>query len=508
VKVMSRYVLALDFGHGGGKALFLDLDSANRFLSYKEWTYYSPEGDSYRKEFVPDEFFDTFCHMVRGLVKKHKIKPEDVVGISTASMRHSNVFLDKNGKEVYAGPNTDIRGLFYQDVVEQEVKLDLYKATGQGPPLMYMPTRLLWFKNEKPEVFKTIHYGLNIGDWLTYRLSGVIATEPSLASATMLFDVEKKRWLSDVLDTLGLNSVNLPEVHHAGEHIGGLTSYVAKKMNLKEGTPVVIGGGDTHLGLLACSAVNDSDIGVVAGTSTPIMMVLSKPVVDAERRIWTGCHILPNKWVLEGNGQMGGLSYQWLKDNFENLLGKTELETYAYMEKIASKVPPGSDDMIASLGAEIFNINELNIVRPGIFTFQQPGHPMNTNPVTFGHFIRATLENISYAIRGNIEQMESIAHKKNDELKVTGGMSRSSLWLEILSGVTGKKVITAKVEDGTLMGCAMCAAVGSGIYHDFEDATKEMVEFKKVVTPEEESVEIYNKCYNNWKEWYSRIGNL
>ncbi|MCX6667368.1 MAG: FGGY family carbohydrate kinase [Euryarchaeota archaeon] len=318
---MSRYVLALDFGHGGGKALLLDLDSENCFFSFKGWEYYSPEGDSYRKEFVPDEFFDTFCHLVRDLIKKHKIKPEDVVGISTASMRHAYVFLDKNGKEVYAGPNTDIRGLFYQDAVEQDVKLDLYKLTGQGPALMYMPARLLWFKNEKPEVFKTIHYGLSIGDWLIYRLSGIIATEPSLASATMLFDVEKKKWLSEVLDVLGLNSVNLPKVHHAGEHIGELTSNVAKKMNLKEGIPVVIGGGDTHLGLLACSAVNDGDIGVVAGTSTPIMMVSSKPIVDEERRIWTGCHILPDKWVLEGNGQMGGLSYEWLKDNFEDLLG-------------------------------------------------------------------------------------------------------------------------------------------------------------------------------------------
>jgi len=505
---MSRYVLALDFGHGGGKALLLDLDSENCFFSFKGWEYYSPEGDSYRKEFVPDEFFDTFCHLVRDLIKKHKIKPEDVVGISTASMRHAYVFLDKNGKEVYAGPNTDIRGLFYQDVVEQDVKLDLYKLTGQGPPLMYMPTRLLWFKNEKPEVFKTIHYGLNIGDWLTYRLSGVIATEPSLASATMLFDVRKKRWLSDVLDTLGLNSVNLPKVHHAGEHIGELTSNVAKKMNLKEGTAVAMGGGDTHLGLLACSAVNDGDIGVVAGTSTPIMMVLSKPIVDEERRIWTGCHILQDKWVLEGNGQMGGLSYEWLKDNFEDLLGKDELETYEYMEKLASKVPPGSDDVIASLGAEIFNINEISTVRPGLFTFPQPKHPMNTSPATFGHFIRATLENVSYAIRGNIEQIESIANKKSDELKVTGGMSRSRLWLEILSGVTGKKVIAAKVDHGTLMGCAMCAAVGSGIYHDFKDATKEMVEFKKDIKPAEESVEIYNKCYNTWKEWYDRIGKL
>ena len=508
MRAMSKYVLALDFGHGGGKALFLDIDSGNSFFSYKGWGYYSPENDSYRKEFAPDEFFDTLCNLVKNLVKKHKIKPNDVVGISTACMRHAYVFLDKSGKEVYAGPNTDIRGLFYQDVVEQDVKLDLYKITGQGPALMYMPARLLWFKNEKPEVFKTIHYGLNIGDWLIYRLSGVIATEPSLASATMLFDLEKKTWLSEVLNVLGLNSVNLPEIHQAGEQIGELTSDVAKKMNLKPGIPVVMGGGDTHLGLLACSGLDDGDIGVVAGTSTPIMMVLSKPVVDEKKRIWTGCHVLKDKWVLEGNAQMGGLSYQWLKNNFEVLLEKKDHEVYACMEKLATKVPPGSDDMIASLGAEIFNLNEINIVRPAIFTFQQPSHPMNTNPATFGHFIRATLENISYAIRGNIEQMEEISNKKSDELKVTGGMSRSSLWLEILSGVVGKKVKAAKVEDGTLMGCAMCAAVGSGVYHDFEDATKQMVEFKKDVNPDPEQVEIYNKSYNNWKEWYDRIGKL
>jgi sugar (pentulose or hexulose) kinase len=178
------------------------------------------------------------------------------------------------------------------------------------------------------------------------------------------------------------------------------------------------------------------------------------------------------------------------------------------MEKLAIKVPPGSDDMISSLGAEIFNLNEINIVRPAIFTFQQPSHPMNTSPATFGHFIRATLENVSYAVRGNIEQMEEISNKKSDELKVTGGMSRSALWLEILSGITGKKVKAAKVEDGTLLGCAMCAAVGSGIYNDFEAAAKEMVEIKKEINPVKEQIEIYNKCYNNWKEWYHRIGKL
>jgi sugar (pentulose or hexulose) kinase len=133
---------------------------------------------------------------------------------------------------------------------------------------------------------------------------------------------------------------------------------------------------------------------------------------------------------------------------------------------------------------------------------------MNTSPATFGHFIRSTLENVSYAIRGNIEQMEEIANKKKGELKVTGGMSKSILWLDILSNVTGKKVKAAKAEDGTLMGCAMCAAVGAKIYKDFEEVAKAMVEFKEDVNPKDEHIEIYNKCYNNWKEWYDRIGKL
>jgi len=505
---MSQYVLALDFGHGSGRAIFLDLDSGKCFFSRKGWSYYSPEDDTYRKEFIPDDFFNRFCHLVIHLVKKHKIKPEDVVGISTASMRHSNVFLDKKGKEVYAGSNTDVRGLFYQDLVEEKAGVDLYKLTGQWPPLMFMPSRLLWFKEERPEVFKTIKHAMCTGDWLNYRLTGNIVTEPSLASATMLFDLEKKRWLSSVVDALGLDSVNLPEIHNAGEQFGELKSDVAKKMGLKQGIPVSLGGGDTQLGLLACSAVNDNDICVVAGTSTPIMMVLPKPVVDEKRRIWTGCHVVPGKWMLEGNGQMGGLSYSWLNDNFKSLLGKEEQETYAYMEKLASKISPGSDDMIASLGAEIFDINELSVVRPGIFTFPQPGHPMNTSPATFGHFIRATLENVSYAIRGNIDQIESIANKKNDELKVCGGMSRSKLWLEILSGVTQKNVLATKDSDGTAIGCAICAAVGSGIYKDFKGALKEMVELQNIVKPKTELVEIYERSYNTWKEWYDRIGKL
>jgi autoinducer 2 (AI-2) kinase len=504
---LSRYVIALDFGHGGAKVLFYDLETGHRFSSYQRWGYFTPENDEYRKEFHPSEFFTIFCHLVSDVLHKQKIKPHDVVGISIACMRHSYVFLDSKGDEIYAGPNTDVRGVFYQDVVES-VPLDLYKLTGQGPPLMFMPARLLWFKNERPDVFKQIKYAVTSGDWLLYKLSGVFATEPSLASTTLLFDLEKKQWIPEIMDALDMNDVNLPEVHQAGERIGELTRDVAKQMGLPKETPVAVGGSDTQLGILASGAIADGDLGVVAGTSIPVMMVLSKPVIDPKGRIWTSFHVTPGKWVLEGNGQMGGLIYDWLKDNVQSMVTKNDPETYAYMELLARKIPAGSDGVLASLGSEIFDINTISIVRPGMFRFQQPVHPMNTTPATFGHFIRAALENVAFAVRGNIEQIEEITNKKTSTLRVTGGMSKNSLWAEILAQVTGKNVMVTSIEDGTAMGSALCAAVGAGMYKTLEEAAEDIVHLQREITPDDETVKTYDRCYETWREWYAKLAEM
>ena len=118
---MPRYLLALDFGHGGGRAFFYEVESGKHFSSYQKWNYFSPEDDEFRKEFIPDDFFKILCNQIKNLLKRHNIKSRDVIGVSSASMRHSFVFIDKNGKELYGGPNTDIRGLFYQDIVEEKI---------------------------------------------------------------------------------------------------------------------------------------------------------------------------------------------------------------------------------------------------------------------------------------------------------------------------------------------------------------------------------------------------
>jgi autoinducer 2 (AI-2) kinase len=505
---VSRYIIALDFGHGGGRVLFYDLDSGKHFSQYQKWSYFSPENDDFRKEFIPSDFFDILCNLSKNLVKKLNIKPAEVKGISTGCMRHSFVFIDKNGKEVYGGSNTDTRGLFYQDVIEEDLNLDLYSLTGQWPPLMYIPARLLWFKEEKPDVFKKIKYAMSTGDWLIYRLSGAIVTEPSHASASLLFDLKKQKWLTDVMNNLSLENVSLPDIRYSGEVIGNLKSNVAKKMGLKDNIPIVLGGGDTQLGLLSCSAINSSDIAVIAGTSTPIMQVLSKPVVDEKKRIWTGCHVLKNKFVLESNAQMGGLVYEWLKNNFQKIIKQSDEKVYSLMEKLANSVPPGSNGVVSSLGTEIFDISNLSIIRPSVFTFQQPVHPMNENPANFADFIRSCIENICFAIRGNIDQLEEVSNIKSKKLMVTGGMSKNNLWLNILSNVTGKNVISTSFYEGTALGCVICGSVGINEYKNFNEAVKNISKFKDEIKIVKKVVKSYNGFYSNWKSLYDKLTEI
>ena len=178
------------------------------------------------------------------------------------------------------------------------------------------------------------------------------------------------------------------------------------------------------------------------------------------------------------------------------------------MESIAQKIPAGSDGVLASLGSEIFDINTISVVRPGVLKFMQPVHPMNMTPATFAHFIRAALENIAFAVRGNIEQIEEITQRKTETLRVTGGMSKNSLWVEILAQVTGKTVMVTKIDDGTAMGSALCAAVGAEVYPTLEKAVSDVIHLQKEITPDEETMKTYDRFYETWRDWYGKLAEM
>ena len=505
---MSTYLLALDFGHGGGRALLVDAEFGTIFSASSDWSYFSPEGDEFRQEFSPPECFDILCGLVRHLLADNHVAPDSIAGIAATSMRHSYVCCDGAGRELYGGANTDARGLYYQDVIEEDLGFDPFDRTGQCPPLVYLPARLLWFKEEAPELFGRMASVMSTADWLTWRLSGELITEPSLASSTMLFDIAAGAWMPEVCDSLDLGELNLPDLAQAGHRAGGLRADIARRMNLLAGTPVAVGGADTQLGLLAMQALNPGDVGVVAGTSTPVMKVAGNPDLDNGQRFWTSCHVIHDRWVLESNAQMAGRTYDWLVRSFRELAGWLPEEAHARFDSMASAVPAGSNSVLASLGPEIFNANDLGQVRPAVFSLPQPAHPLNTQPATLGCLARAALENAAFAVLGNLKQLEEVGGDPVPRLRVTGGMSCSIVWCGILASVTGWPVMATRETDGTGIGCAVAAGVGAGLFDSLESGAAHLARFHEPIPPSPSDSELYSRLYRSWRQLYDKLTEL
>jgi autoinducer 2 (AI-2) kinase len=437
--------------------------------------------------------------MIKGGISKEEIK-----GVSSTSQRYGALFLDKNGRELYAGPNIDTRGVFTQGIIEEALGDLVYEITGHAPYLVFIPARLLWFRENKPEIYERISHVLAINDWVLFKLSGAYATEPSTASESLLFDISKVMWSKKILNALEFHEGILPELSRAGEQIGEVTPESSMESGLEKGTQVIVGGPDVECGLLGSKVFEDGEVGGTLGSTAPIQMITSKPLIDPKKRIWSGCHVLPERWTIESNAQMAGLAYRWLRDKIVNY-GEGNI-SYKEMDEMARNKPIGSGDTYASLGPEIMNIQKMQIVRPGLFLFPPPANPVVT-PIDMGNLIRATLENICYAIRGNCDQLAGISGKSIKELKVSGGLATSKLFTQILADILDVPVVVPEIKEGTSFGCTICASVGTGFYNNLIEASKEMVTTEKI-SPIKPNVKVYRSHYRRWLSLYEQIPDL
>jgi len=502
---MSRYLMAIDAGTGAGRCAIFDGEGKEISSSYREWQYITPkELDPLGKEFDPDNFWAIICDLIREAMAKGNVSKGDIKGISSTSQREGAVFLDESGRELYAGPNLDLRGIFTQDLIEESLGETVYDITGHAPYLVFMPSRLLWFRENKPEIYKRISHVLAVNEWVLFKLSGAYATEPATASGSLLFDINRVTWSKKILDTFEFREDLLPELDRAGEPAGEITPRASMETGLEKGTPVVVGGPDVECGLLGSKVFEDGEIGGTLGSTAPIMMVTSKPVIDPGKRTWTGCYMLPGKWTVESNAQMTGLVYRWLRDRIVNYEGRAL--SYREMDEMAGGKPVGSGSTYAFLGPEIMNIPKMQVVRPGLFFFQPPANPVTT-PIDVGNLIRATLENICYAIRGNCEQLAGISGKNINELKFSGGLTSSGLFTQMLADVLDKKIAVPRIREASAMGCAICAAVGTGFYGDLVDASESMVSIEEV-TPLKENAREYQDHYQRWMSLYEKLPDL
>jgi len=491
----------LDAGTGGGKCVIFDAQGTLLGAHRETWQYDVRANAEvpFVKEFSfsAPAFWDILCGCVRRALAASGIAAGDVVGIAATSQREGCVFVDAHGSEVYAGPNLDARG--FAEGLEVVTTLGaerLYQITGHSAPFIFPIARYLWFRKHAAPV---VAHLLMINDWLTWRLSGQLSAEPSNATESMLFDLRGRCWSDEILSTFDIPRGILPPVYRSGERIGTLTVAAAAATGLIAGTPVFVGGADTQCSLLGAGAIEPGATAATLGTTTPVQAVVGDAIFDPHSSLWAGCHVVPDRWVVESNAGDTGDAYLWLLDMVGG--GAPRDELYRLGEQLAADAfgPP----TMLFVGPTIFDLTKMRFNRPGGILFPFPALHVRPSRAVF---VRAFLESIGYALRANIGQIEAVTGRRTLELMLSGGMSRSATLTRIIADITGLPVEVARQPESAALGCAMLIAAHS--QRDSMDVALRTMVQRRRLDVDTAQRDRYDAAYAKWRELHERLDDI
>ncbi|MFH1908537.1 MAG: NAD(P)-dependent oxidoreductase [Chloroflexota bacterium] len=489
---MAKYLMGLDIGGGGGRCLLVNAETGETTSAFRAWTHPpAPEAGSFAFRLDTDLVWRVLGETAQEALRKSGITPQDVAGIAATSMRHSMVAIDKKGNTILATPNKDARAVDQGMGLAVERGEELYKITGHAPSPIFMAARLMWLKETHPQEFKSVHAALSISDWVGYMLTGEIDAEPAQAAESLLFDLQTRKWASGIIESMGLPEKIFPQLKNAGTRLGKLTKEAAANLGLVAGIPVAVGGPDTQCGLLGAGVVAAGQICVVAGTTTPVQMVVEKPVVDSEMRTWTGLHVIPGLYVLESNaGQMGSTL-----ELVARMFHADTTNPVAMLAAEAGTSVPGAHGIHSTIGAAVFNASALE---PPVDNLTFSSVLARAGDEGRADVARAILEGMAYAVRANVEQILQVSGTSLSDLWLSGGITRSLVWTKIVSDVLGCKVHVSASSEATALGATICAGVGADLFPDLVTGARALARTSREHQPGEDSP-TYQTLYADWQ---------
>jgi autoinducer 2 (AI-2) kinase len=300
--------LVIDVGTGGIKSIAFDMQGHPLYKALSPIDFLF-EGSSIG--FDAQASWARICRMIREAVRFSSKKGKRILAVSSTSMREGNVFYDDRGTELLAVPNIDGRaGVEAKEIAGRFGDL-IYEKSGHWPMPMFLVCRLKWLRKNEPELFrKTAHVSM-INDWVLYRLSGQLFSEPTNGCETAAFDLRTRNWSDEIVSELGIDSSILPPVKECGTILGKVEGKVCKATGLDPTTDVVLGAADTEAALVGCGAFDPGSVASVAGTTTPVQAATDMVKNDPTRRTWSCCHAVPGRWIVESNAGATGLVFDW-----------------------------------------------------------------------------------------------------------------------------------------------------------------------------------------------------
>jgi len=348
----TRYLMAIDVGGGSGRCLLLNPDTGTTWAAKRSWNHPAAPGTNGLGYAIDThDVLKKLGEASREVLAMAGADAGRIVGIAASGMRNTTVVLDAKNGVLLATPNRDARALGEGMVLGMERGKEIHAVTGHWPTPLFLGTRLVWMKNTVPELFKRASAALSVTDWIGFMLSGNLTSERSQAGESLLFDLARREWADDLIESLSLPRALFPPLVDSGTPIGTLTREAAELFGLVPGIPVAAGGADTQCGLLGAGALADGDLAVVAGTTMPLQLVTDNLVLDESGRLWSGLHVVPGRYILESNGLVTGDVIDW----FARLLYPNAPDPTLTLFAEASTSLPGAANVYSTFGSALFD---------------------------------------------------------------------------------------------------------------------------------------------------------
>jgi len=488
------YLLGIDIGTSGTKGVLMNKKGKIYARAGREYSMDMPQPDWAEQN--PEMWWEATIQVIREVIKKSEVNPQQIRGIGLSGQMHGTVFLDKNLQPfrpaiIWADQRSSSQCEFIYQEIGKERLADL---TGNPVATGFMCSTLLWIKENQPEEFNQIYKVILAKDYIRYRLTGNLGVEVTDASSTLLLDIKRRCWSEELLDILGLPLKILPEeVHESQEVAGYLQIEAARDTGLLEGIPVVYGGGDQSIQAVGNGVIKPGILSSTIGTGGQLFITLEKFTHDPKLRIHTFCHAIPNVYHLQGAILSAGLSLKWLG---ESVLHAPD--SYRIFDKEVEEIRAGSEGII---------------FLPYLLGERSPYMNPQARGVFFGlslkhhraHLIRAVMEGVVFALRDCLEVFKEL-DVKIERVIASGGGARSRVWRQIQADIFNKEISMTQSIEQAAMGAAILAGVGVGIYKDVEDGCRKVVKLKEEKTkPIPENVDIYNKQFEIYKSLYQDL---
>jgi autoinducer 2 (AI-2) kinase len=497
-----KYLMAIDAGTGSVRAVIFDSQGNQIAMSQQEWTHLEEIGVPNSMSFDCDTNWDLTVSCINESIKLAKIDAKEIVAVSSTSMREGIVLYDKDGIELFAVANVDARACDEVKYFKEHFKgceEEFYKVSGQTFALGAIP-RIMWLKNNKPELYNQVAKIGMISDWILYKLSGVYSSDPSNGGTSGIFSLEKRDWVASMASKVGLKDDIFPPVYEVGEVIGKVTNTTC---GLDSSTLVVQGGGDVQLGSAGLGVVELGDVAILGGSFWQQIVNIKSDITPPENLgIRVNPHVIPSQSQAEGITFFSGLVMRWFRDAFCDMekleASQKGVDIYEILEEKASKVPVGSNGIIP-IFSDSMKYGKWYHAAPSFLNLS-----IDPNVCNRASMFRSLQENACIVSDINLKKIEQFSGIKATTIVFASGASKGKLWCQILADVTGCTIKVPKITEATALGAAMSAGVGAGIYEDLQSAAKKLVVWDKEYQPNMQNHEKYKEIKDTWQKAYDK----